>query len=134
MFQPDATSVQQRLFIAGIRVIFLSRLLGSRSRLVRFPENRQHTVDVNNEHAIVMLELDWNRLARIEQNFVVLADRLVFVVFDCLADRNDASGNDRNLVTVGKHDTAARLAFVLVFAHNDALADRLDDVIFQPTA
>jgi len=121
------------LFIASASafVIFPPCLLACRPRLVRSTENRQHTIDVDDKHAIVMLELDWDGFARIEENFVVLANGLIFVVFDRLADRYDTAGDDRDLMTVGQHNAAFCLAFVFILAHDDALADGLDDVIFK---
>ncbi len=69
-----------------------------------------------------MFELDGNCLAGIEEHFVVLPDRLVLVVFDGLADGDDAAGDDGDLVAVGQDDAAFGFALVVVLANDDALA------------
>ena len=96
---------------------------------IRPAEDRQHAIDRHDEQPVVVLQLDRDRLARVEQHLVILADRLVLVVLDRLADRDHPAGDDGNLVAVGQDDAALGLALVVVLADDDALADRLDDVV-----
>src|SRR5207253_4753853 len=92
------------------------------------PEYRQHPIEVYYEQPVVMFELDGDRLAGVEEHFVVLADGLILVILDGLGDGDDATGDDRDLVTVGQDDSALGLSFVVVLTHNDALTDGFDDI------
>ncbi len=77
-----------------------------------------------------MFQLDGDGLARVEEDFVVLADGHVLVVFDGFADGDDTAGDDGNFVRVGEDDAAFGFAFVVVLANDDAFADGFDDVVF----
>src|SRR6185436_11926974 len=86
--------------------------------------------DAHDEQLVVVFQLDGNGLARVEEHLVVLADRLILVIFDRLGDGDHAAGNDGDLVRIGQHDAAAGFSLVVVLTDDDALADRLDDVVF----
>src|SRR5207237_1822274 len=79
---------------------------------------------------VVVFELDGDGLAGVEEHFVVLADGLIFVVFDLFADGDDPAGDDRDFMAVGEDDAGAGFAAVFVLADDDAFADGLDDVVF----
>src|SRR5437867_9731498 len=120
------TSGASLRIVGGIRITRGLRRLG----LLRAPEDGQHPLDRHDEEFVVMLELDGDGLARIEEHLVVLPDGLVLVVFDGLADGDDPAGNDGNFVAIGEDDAGFGLALVVILADDDALADGLDDVVF----
>src|SRR5438067_10068363 len=98
--------------------------------LIGTPENRQHAIQSNYEQFVVMFELDGDGLAGVEKHLVVLADGLIFVVFDLFADGDDSAGDDGDFVAVREDDAGAGFAAVFVLADDDAFADGLDDVVF----
>src|SRR4051794_5028493 len=79
-----------------------------------------------------MLEFDGNGLAGVEEDFVVLADGLVFVILDRLADGDDPAGDHGDFVAIGQDDSGSGFALVVILADDHALADGLDDVVFRP--
>jgi hypothetical protein len=64
----------------------------------------------------------------VEQHAVVLPDRVVLVVVDLRADRDDAPRQRRDLDLVGQVQARLGLLLVLVLADQDPAADRLDDL------
>ena len=94
--------------------------------LLRFPKNGNHMLDLDDEQAIVALEIDGYRTLWIEQDLVVLGKWNVFRVLDLGGDGDDSSGYRRNLDIVRQTDTALGLFFVLILANQDPLANRLD--------
>src|SRR5437667_12796401 len=83
---------------------FLVFAAAARLGVLRAPEYVQHPLDRHHEELVVMLELDWDGLARVEEHLVVLADGLVLVVFDGLADGDYPAGNDGDFVAIGEDD------------------------------
>src|SRR2546428_9068361 len=116
--------------LSHVVVRVVGRFRGGGLAWSRPAEDGEHAIDRHDKQPVVVLELDGNRLARIEQDLVVLANRLVFVVLDRFADSDHPAGDDRDLVRVGQDDAALGLALVVVLAHDDALSDWLDDVVF----
>src|SRR5690606_9404580 len=53
------------------------------------PENRHHVIHRDHEQLVVGLEIDRNRIFGVEQDFVVLPEGKVLVVFDLGRDRDD---------------------------------------------
>src|SRR5207237_3673816 len=116
--RPFFTSAGLLRIVTGIAVLAVSVF-----RLIGAAEDGQHPLDRHDEKLVVVLELDGNGLARVEEDLVVLADGLVVIVFDGLGDGDNPAGNDGDFVAVGQDDAGFGFAFVVVLANDDALAD-----------
>ena len=75
---------------------------------------------------VVVFQVNGDRPFGVEEDFVVLPQRHVFVVRDRGADRHDAAGDRRDFRRVGQGDAAAGLALGFVFADQHPQADWLD--------
>ncbi len=68
---------------------------------------------------VIRLEIDGDCVFGVEQDFVVLAERNVFVVFDLTANRYDSSGNGWDFGGVWEGDSPFGFPFGFVFADED---------------
>src|SRR5262245_34947704 len=89
-------------------------------------EDRDDVFDGDDKELIVGLEIDRNGVLGVEEDFVVLPERNVFVVFDLSRDGDDAASDRGYLGGVRQGDAALGLPLGLVLADQDASTDRLD--------
>ena len=108
------------------------RLEGKRSAigLGIFAEDSDDIFDGDDEEAVVAFEVYGDGLFGVEEDFVVLADGVVGIVFDDGRDRDHAPGDRGDLDFVGEVDPGLGLLFVFIFADEDAVADGFDGFEF----
>ena len=82
-----------------------------------------HVLDRNDKQLIVLFKIHGNSAFGMEQDFVVLAQRQFWIVFDLSRNSNDAAGDRGNLSLVGQRDTAFGFAFGFVLADQDTQSD-----------
>jgi len=83
-------------------------------------------VDVHHKKDVVRFQIDGNRILRVEENLVVLANREVFVVGDLSADLDDSTGDRRNLGLIGENDATLGCLSGFVLPDQDPAAQRFD--------
>jgi len=99
---------------------------GVAENLLRFSKNGDNIFYVDDEEAIVALEIDGYCTLWIEQDLVVLGKWNVLRVAYLSRDGYDSAGYRGNLDIVRQTDTALGLFLVLILANQDPAAYRLD--------
>ncbi len=101
---------------------------GHRSRFgsIGATKHRHDVLDRYDKEVVVTFEIDGNRVLGVKQHFVVLPERDVFIVFYRGRDGDDSTSDGRNFRIVRQSDPTFGLSFGLVFADQNAVADRLD--------
>lgn len=90
------------------------------------PKYSDNVFNGNDEKLVVVLEVDRNSVFGVEEDFVVLPQWHVCIVFDGGADRNDSTGNRGDFGGIGERDASARLALWLVFSDQHPGANWFD--------
>jgi hypothetical protein len=90
------------------------------------PEDSDNIFNGNDKKLVVVLEVDRDSVFGVEEDFVVLPQWHICIVFDGSADRNDSAGNRGDFGRIGERDASARLAFWLVFSDQHPGANWFD--------
>lgn len=107
-----------RLFVAGL---FFDRWL-------RFAANHGNNVlDGDDKELVVGFEIDRNGVFWMEDDFVILLQRQVIVVFDGRRNGHDPAGDGGDLGRIGQGNSAPGLPLRRIFPHQDAVADGLHE-------
>jgi hypothetical protein len=93
-----------------------------------FSKNGDDVLDLDDEQAIVALEIDGDRAFGIEQDFIVLPKRDVRRIFDLGGNRDNPPGDRGNFDIIGQLDAALGLLFVFILANQDTLANWLNNL------
>lgn len=88
--------------------------MGTRS--IQPTKDGNNILDRNNEESIVTFEIHGHAVLWIEEDAVVLLDRIVLVARDLLADLDDATGDRWDFDLVGKMNPALGDLLVLILA------------------
>src|SRR5215510_9726639 len=81
--------------------------------LVGAAEDGEHALEGDDKELVVVLELDGDGFAGVEEDLVVLADGLVLIIFDGLGDGDDPARNDGDFVAVGQDDAGFGVTLVV---------------------
>src|SRR5213075_15644 len=88
------------------------------SPALRLSERRKmaNTRSIDTTKSLLSCSSSTGIASLVEEDLVVLADGLVLIVFDGLADGDDPAGNDGNFVAVGEDNTGFGFALVFILA------------------
>ena len=111
--KPIKPAASVRLFLRGLLPLLAA-------------EDGDDVFDRHHEELVVGLEIDGDRVFRVEQDLVVLPQGKVFVVFDLGGDGDDPAGDRGNLGLVGQGDAPLGFPFGFVLADEDAGSNRFD--------
>ena len=107
-----------RLIVAGL---FFGRWL-------RFTANDGNDVlDGDDKQLVVGFEIDRNGVLRMKDDFVVLFQRQVIIVFDGRRNGHDPAGDGGDFSRIGQGNSAPGLPLRRIFPHQDPVADGLDE-------
>ena len=95
-------------------------------RSVGAAEDRDDVFNRDHKELIVRLEIDGDGVFRVEENFVVLPQRHVLVVFDHLGDGDDATGDGGDFSGIGEGDPSFGLPLGFILADENSVTDGLD--------
>lgn len=89
-------------------------------------KDRNDVLNRNDEESIVAFEIHGDAVLWVEENAVVLLDRVVLIARDLGADLDDTTCDRRDFDLVGQVNSGLRDFLVLVLSDQNAVAERLD--------
>ena len=102
------------------RLLVIGPVVGRCRRLIRLPKNGQHLFQRHDEQPIIRLKLDRDRIARVKEDFVVLADGEIFISLDLFGDGNYPTGKGWDFVVARQDDARLGFTLVVIFSNDDS--------------